>query len=397
MKIVHLNTSSTGGGASSIAKSLRDLAIKDGYDSILLSKSKNPLDSNSYALHSPNKLNILKNRLFSRLHREYGTEYQPRSESERLLKHLDGKTVLHFHNISGNFFDIAYIAELSKKYLTIITMHDSWYYTGHCSHHFECANWKNNCLPNCNQLATPPEIYRDKAYINQLYKLASLKKSNVIITSPAKWLIDEMNTINDFSHLKKLTIPNGINTEIFNGFPRVLKSESITFCCAGSHLNSNFFKNYQLTVATVLEFSKRHLDKKIELICIGATKSNVEMANLNIIGTGSLSQKEVSDTLKKSDVFIHLSNGDTFPTVLLEATCSGLPMIGSNIGGIPEIIINDETGYVVPNILEEILYKIELILSSKNIYENFSKNALKESLKFNQNRMYYDYKALYEY
>ncbi len=65
---------------------------------------------------------------------------------------------------------------------------------------------------------------------------------------------------------------------------------------------------------------------------------------------GRLEQKEVAKKMSESDIFvlasIVLEDGRTesLGMVLAEAGASGLPLIGSNVGGIPEIVINNKTG-----------------------------------------------------
>ncbi len=57
---------------------------------------------------------------------------------------------------------------------------------------------------------------------------------------------------------------------------------------------------------------------------------------------------DVDELLAGADVFVHPSLEDAFPTVLLEAMAAGLPVVASNVGGIPEIVIDGVTGILVP-------------------------------------------------
>jgi glycosyltransferase involved in cell wall biosynthesis len=57
---------------------------------------------------------------------------------------------------------------------------------------------------------------------------------------------------------------------------------------------------------------------------------------------------DVSEWLAGGDILVHPSLADAFPTVLLEAMAAGLPVVASDVGGIPEIVIPSRTGLLVP-------------------------------------------------
>lgn len=58
-------------------------------------------------------------------------------------------------------------------------------------------------------------------------------------------------------------------------------------------------------------------------------------------------QKNISDLLSISDLKLLMSEQESFGLVLLEAMSCEVPTIGTNVGGIPEVIKHGETGYIV--------------------------------------------------
>lgn len=58
----------------------------------------------------------------------------------------------------------------------------------------------------------------------------------------------------------------------------------------------------------------------------------------NVIFIGSLSHGEVFKKLKEMDLYIQPSLQEGLPRALIEAMSIGLPAIGSNAGGIPELL-----------------------------------------------------------
>ena len=77
-----------------------------------------------------------------------------------------------------------------------------------------------------------------------------------------------------------------------------------------------------------------------------------------------------------ADIFMLPSNYEGLPVVIIEAMSYGKPVIASNVGGVAEIVFNDETGYVVENDAKQFAEKIKYILENESIYERLSKNAL---------------------
>ncbi|SDW16625.1 N-acetyl-alpha-D-glucosaminyl L-malate synthase BshA [Marinococcus luteus] len=59
-------------------------------------------------------------------------------------------------------------------------------------------------------------------------------------------------------------------------------------------------------------------------------------------------QRQVADYLHIADLMLLLSEKESFGLAALEAMACGVPVIGTDIGGIPEVVFHNETGYVVP-------------------------------------------------
>lgn len=109
-------------------------------------------------------------------------------------------------------------------------------------------------------------------------------------------------------------------------------------------------------------------------------------------------QNNISELLSIADVMLLMSEKESFGLVLLEAMACGVPGIGTNIGGIPEVVRHGETGYLVEkgDIKQAATYTIEL-LNNPDKLQRFSENALKHvERQFQSNIIVQQYINLYK-
>ena len=94
----------------------------------------------------------------------------------------------------------------------------------------------------------------------------------------------------------------------------------------------------------------------------------------NIRFLGSKTKDELVDIYQNHDVFCLTSNYDNYPNVIFEAMACGLPVIATNVGGIPLQVINTKTGILVElNNLEQLTDTILKLANDKNLREQMGR------------------------
>lgn len=89
-------------------------------------------------------------------------------------------------------------------------------------------------------------------------------------------------------------------------------------------------------------------------------------------------QDNLEELYSISDLMLLLSEKESFGLVALEAMACGVPCIGTNIGGLPEVILDGETGYICElGNLKEIAEKSIHILMNTQIHTHFSNASMR--------------------
>ncbi|GAA4883709.1 hypothetical protein GCM10023311_02420 [Flaviramulus aquimarinus] len=92
--------------------------------------------------------------------------------------------------------------------------------------------------------------------------------------------------------------------------------------------------------------------------------------------TGKLSKQEWIKRSNHYNIFINTTNVDNMPVSVIESMALGLPVISTNVGGIPFLIEDDKTGILVePNSVEAFVMAIIRLMNSPDDTRKMVKNA----------------------
>lgn len=107
-------------------------------------------------------------------------------------------------------------------------------------------------------------------------------------------------------------------------------------------------------------------------------------------------QEAVEELLAISDIFVMPSENESFGLAALEAMACGVPVISSNVGGIPEVNIDGKTGYISEvGAVEEMAKNALGILSSEKKLNTFRKAALAQAHRFSLESILPKYEQFY--
>jgi len=91
---------------------------------------------------------------------------------------------------------------------------------------------------------------------------------------------------------------------------------------------------------------------------------------------GALPHEEVLKMLQGADVFVHCSDHEGLGMAIMEAMGAGLPVVASRVGGVPDLVREGETGFMIlPDDVEKYAEKIILLLKNDQLRKKLGSNA----------------------
>jgi len=100
--------------------------------------------------------------------------------------------------------------------------------------------------------------------------------------------------------------------------------------------------------------------------------------------------------LSAADLMLHASESESFGLVLLEAMACGVPVIATRVGGVPEVVADGKTGFLVPvGQIDHMCQRALQVLQNAQLYDQMSHNARRRARAFHIHKILPQYEALY--
>ena len=263
--------------------------------------------------------------------------------------------VIHLHWINQGMLSLNTIRKILTSGKPVVwTMHDMWPCTGICHYARECKNYEQECH-HCpyiyggggkKDLST--RIFRKK---KEIYSQAS-----ITFVGCSRWLAEKAKVSGLLTGQTVISIPNAINTNLFKPHN---KQEARRKCRLPQEGKLILFGSVKITD------KRKGIDYLIEACKLLAEKHPEWKESLGVVVFGNQSQQlqeqipfhvyplpyiknehEVVNIYNAVDLFVIPSLEENLPNMIMEAMACGVPCVGFNVGGIPEMIDHLHNGYV---------------------------------------------------
>ena len=199
-------------------------------------------------------------------------------------------------------------------------------------------------------------------------------------------------------------IPNFVDTKKYR---RIDDEEFLARCAPAREKVLIHVSNFRPVkrvpdVIRIFNIVHRKIPSKLFLVGDGPDRSNCEQLcrELNIYSEVKFLGKQVDlvPLLSVSDLFLMPSQSESFGLSALEAMACEVPVISSSVGGLPELVLHGETGYIaeIGDIERMAKYAIEL-LTNDSKHRLFARNARNRAVEmFEQDKIVNLYETFYE-
>lgn len=353
MNVLHLHSSDhLGGGGGTVAMERLHLALrKHGVDSRIVAGRKTSPSPYSYGIRSGRPLKRLES-LIGAVTERAGLKDLDHLDSFGVAGYPAFKAadLLHVHGTHG-FFNYLALAKLARAKPTLYTLHDMWPLTGHCSYSFGCERWRLGC-GHCPHLDAHPAVKRDNTRVEWRLKRWLYSRCELTIVAVSRW-IESIARDGLFSHYRVEYIPNGIDTSVYRDVDKSVCREALGIP-PDKHVL--MFVSLRLDdrrkggdlLLDALRGLPGHLAKDTVLMVLGDAGHGFDQAlgwqvlNLGYVRSDALKAAAYS----AADLFVFPTRADNLPLVLLESAACATPSVSFRVGGVPEIVRHEQTGWL---------------------------------------------------
>ena len=371
MKVLIVNTSYDAGGAAVAARRLMEALRQNGAEASMLVRDG---DAGDKVLVLPcrwlarwhflwERLVLLVRLGFRRKHL-FDIDAGISGTDITRLRVFREADVIHLHWVNQGMLSFSDLRKIIRSGKPVVwSMHDAWPSTAICHLTLGCRQFTSQCR-QCQYLApTPNPSHRrggedGSAWLAKVWKRKQrlIQEGDISFVACSRWLESEAKASALLRGQHIVSIPNCIDTRVFCPGDRLeaRREENlpedrrlVLFVCQRV---TNAYKGMDYLIEACRRLAEEHPEMKdeVSVLLLGSHADEVaSQLPFPTIAVGYVNDEQRMARLYRSaDVFVLPSLSENLPNTIMEAMACGVPCLGFRVGGIPEEIDHQRTGYV---------------------------------------------------
>ena len=238
-----------------------------------------------------------------------------------------------------------------------------------------CRIFQVKFIPNLNGGNLPMRLKKNPKLCRMIFNNAYLN------VSPSKYL---KNAFEGFGYNNVIYVPNTIILKNYEFIDRNFNSINLLWVRSFSEIY-----NPKLAIKVFKKLKESHINSTLCMVgpdsdgSLIKAKKFAKKLNIKVIFTGKLSKSNWIDLSKDYNIFLNTTNFDNTPVSVIEAMALGLPVISTNVGGMPYLITDKIDGMLVrKNDVDAMVKTVMYISENKDFTVALAKNARKKVQQF---------------
>lgn len=368
IKIAHLSDMPTGGAAVAANRLVRGLASSNevSVERWVFGKSEVadlPVEQLALERGYPKTCLERSVRVFSR----QGAKVLQRIRQRKALHHAVATRkpdVLHLHNLHASALCHSDLLTIPRNVRIVWTMHDEW----------PVAPWAYHWLePDGQECFQGKESPGGQHHRTHFFR----ERPDVVLVSPSQWLAGQARK-HCGNEIRIEVIQNGIDTKTFVPQPKEEAKARLGLDPDRTWLGlaAASFDQRKGTDVLSRALAKR-LPQPLGLGIWGPRDQSTWPEEVMVKQFGFVGSDQTLAGLYSSvDLFVCPSRIDNLPNTILESMACGTPVVGSNVGGIPDMVHSGRTGWLYDdNNPQACANALQVALLSKEQWSRYAENC----------------------
>ena len=363
MRVLIVNTSEMTGGAAVAANRLMDALNNSGVKAKMLVRDKTSDRITVVGLggRMRQRLRFLWERwcifchlYFTRTHL-FDIDIANVGNDITQLPEFKEADVIHLSWINQGMLSLSSIRKIIKSKKAIVwTLHDAWPVTGICHYTRSCQAFKRRCH-NCPLL---PDKGGENDLSSQVFarKKKLYQNSGIHFIACSRWLAGQAKKSALLTGLYTDSIPNPIDTHVFCPQDKrearlhsMLPEDKRVILFVSQRVTQER-KGMKYFIEAIEKMVADHPEVKDDTVIAilgGKAEEVASQLPLPCYPLGYISdERRIVSVYNSADVFVLPSLEDNLPNTIMESMACGVPCVGFQVGGIPEMIDHRRNGYV---------------------------------------------------